>query len=308
MANVLVQVGDVLGTRKWPIDQPGNQSDQVAAVSIGMLGTSSYTQVDVNAWREGGAAHLECQHWCSDSAETGPGSKTSTYPTYLRDYFIALIPSQFGADAGADVLHVSVHKLGDVSWLRFKTHVNDRATRNGGVVPGRSNKDYFGSCSVDWIQDDFLTLSRHNSGRYQSLKWLFLPHADPNQKNAIIEIFSWYGIIGFRYFAASWDGKKYKYSLVGVQPFNGQTSGTIGRGFYGTWGEGFMPLGTSQNFIDVNYYNMVLGGAPGHGYWDSANKDAYAKNWNDPGFKGDVIRRESDYVRGLPGDSTKLTV
>lgn len=267
--------------------------------------SATYTQLDVLTRGTNGATLNACQHYCADDLNAGPIGAYSGQG-YLRDYFIALVPSQSGTDTGADVLHVSAHKIGNGYYLKFKTHVNDRAARNGSTVPGRASKDYYGSCSVDWIKDDFLSTERHESGRYQSLKWLYIPHADPKLKNGIMEVFSWYGIIGFRHFAASWDGKKYKYSLVGCQPYNGQTSGTIGRGFYGTWGEGFMSMGTAENFLDVNYYNMVLGGAPGHGYWDSANKDT--TKWNDPGFQGSAIRRESDFVRGLPGDMTKFAV
>lgn len=263
----------------------------------------TYTQFDVIGWRSGSSPHNVCQHDCADDLNAGPDHKQYQGDGYLRDYLIGLIPSQFGIGAGLDVLHVSLHKVSDKYYLKFKTHVNDRSSRNGGTVPGRKD-DYFGSCNVDWIVDDLMSKKSYESGNYQSLKWLLLPHADASQKNALLEVFSYYGIVGFRYFAAKWDGSKYSYSMVGVQPYNGQTSNTLGRGYYGTWGEGFMAMGTDQRFIDVNYYHMILGSDAQYGYWDSPSQDS--KGAAPTQFDHKAVKRELDFVRGTPAYVTKL--
>lgn len=301
----------MLGSTNWPMTEGGTPCEQIAAVTI----SPTYTQLDIVGWCDNQSPKVVCKHDCADDLQKGPAGAYKG-EGYLRDYFIGLVDSQLDdtkSGKGLDIIHVSLHQVGNVCYLKFKTHVNDRAKRNGAAVAGK-DQDYFGSCNVNWIKDEFMSKERYQSGSYQSLKWLRMDSSSKQNKNAIMEVFSWYGVLGLRYFAASWNGTKYDYSMVGVQPFNGQTSGTIGRGVYGTWGEGFMTMGqvsraggTSTNgsgFRDVNYYNMVLGGKLGHGYWDSANKDPVA--WSDPGFKGDAIRRESDFVRGVGDDVTPL--
>lgn len=240
---------------------------------------------------------------------------------YLRDYLIALIPAQTtypdGQSAGADLLHVSQHRGADGKYyLVFRTHVNlqalDPQTDQLIKTDDPTGKpDHFGNCESSVIADELYTKARHVSGAYQSLKWLYMPHSDGNYRHGIMEIFSWYGVLGMRYFAALWDtvNKRYYYSIRGLQPYNGQASSTIGRGCSSTWGAGFMTFGTPEDFIDVNFYNLTLGkkfvanDMEGPGWWSTKSRDP---RWDKSKPAMPAIVRESDWKRGTADYITPL--
>lgn len=166
----------------------------------------------------------------------------------IRPYLTALVPSCTGK--GLDVLRIALHqsKNGRKS-LYFHTHV-----RSATSTPGPRSvlwKQYQSSELYDKLADS-------ESGQYFHIK--FIPtRREVKIKGqmtivpAILEIFSWYGVLGVRLFAAS-SPNGCDYELEGQQPFLGQTSIGAGLGCSGDWSHGFLPWNTDGSWVDSHVF------------------------------------------------------
>ncbi|MCJ1365189.1 hypothetical protein MMC16_004310 [Acarospora aff. strigata] len=110
-------------------------------------------------------------------------------------------------------------------WLKFSTH----RRRNDPIGPGVHSTHT--DCRETQVRDDFA--SRYASGAYFNIKWIRCSYH--RSKNAVLEIFSWYGILGTRLFAPK-NRNGWEYELVGQQPYMGQTSLGMGLGSERNWG------------------------------------------------------------------------
>jgi hypothetical protein len=64
----------------------------------------------------------------------------------------------------------------------------------------------------------------------------------------VLEVFSWYGIIGTRLFGPGLS--HYQYDLIGQQPYLGQTSIAAGTGYTGDWNHGILPWTSEEGWVD----------------------------------------------------------
>lgn len=179
----------------------------------------------------------------------------------IRPYLTALIPSRTGK--GLDVLRIAQYERKDgQKYIYFHTHV-----RSEPCAPG--------SDSVIWKQtppsEVYDKLADNNHGHYFHVKFI------PTQREvmfkgkmtavpAILEVFSWYGVLGVRMFAPS-SPNDFKYGLEGQQPFLGQTSIGAGLGCSGDWGQGFLPWNSKDRWVDANVFIPSPGSVGAQGSW-----------------------------------------
>lgn len=194
----------------------------------------------------------------------------------IRPYLTALIPSCTGK--GLDVLRIALHERRDGrKYLYFHTHV--RTTTS---APGPKSiiwKQYQSNGVYDKLADS-------KNGHYFHIK--FIPtrreitcKGETTTVPAILEVFSWYGVLGVRMFAVSspdgWD-----YELEGQQPFLGQTSIGAGLGCSGDWGHGFLPWNNEDHWVDSNVFIPLPVSEGIQGSWGMSLDDAdreHVRGW-----------------------------
>ncbi|KAJ9299455.1 hypothetical protein DTO271G3_3077 [Paecilomyces variotii] len=245
-----VLVGDVLGLGNDQVvvisGDYNNPEMQLYSRPLETSTSSAFTLAGRNVFDEG--------DYCDDKL--------------IRPYLTALVPSCTGK--GLDVLRIALHERRDGrKYLYFHTHV-----RTATSAPGPKSivwKQYQSNGVYDKLADS-------KNGHYFHIK--FIPTRRDITHNgktsivpAILEVFSWYGVLGVRMFAAStpngWD-----YELDGQQPFLGQTSIGAGLGCSGDWGQGFLPWNTDGNWIDSNVFIPVPGSKEVRGSWGMSLDDA----------------------------------
>ncbi|QPC80200.1 hypothetical protein HYE68_010952 [Fusarium pseudograminearum] len=190
----------------------------------------------------------------------------SGFPLF-RPFFSALVPSEDRASPNSlSILQVSLHeynkkphfifRLTDtVSWtMKTSTPVEDRLA---------SDPHYF---HLKWIrcsrQSDF----------------------DLNTSNAVLEVFSFYGVLGIRLFAPISDKKLESYQEIGMLQYMGQTSIGTGLGCEGDWGSGILTWGADKNdFVDIESFKLDASGNSGNGTWGMSATDTerpLVKGWD----------------------------
>lgn len=187
--------------------------------------------------------------------------EASIKKTLVCNYFTGLMPSESG-NPGLDVLNISLHKDGAKYFLKFRTHRRTTESIGPGVHATHAN------CQDREVTDELA--SRYGSGAYFNIKWLRCSYG--KSKNAILEIYSWYGILGTRLFAPK-NNNGWEYSLVGQQPYMGQTSLGMGLGCEGDWGYGFMTWGPNEDWVDSNVWHLKPDGSNGEGNWGMTKED-----------------------------------
>ncbi|KAJ5203822.1 uncharacterized protein N7498_004701 [Penicillium cinerascens] len=241
-----VLVGDVLGVGSDQVvvisGDYNNPEIQLYSRSMESSAPSAFTLAGRNAFDEG--------EYCDDKM--------------IRPYLTALVPS--GTGKGLDVLRIALHQRKDgQKYLYFHTHV--RSTTS---TPGPKSviwKQYQPAESTS-VRDK---LAESPDAHYFHIRFI------PTRREvmvrgkmaivpAILEVFSWYGVVGVRMFAAS-TPNGCDYELDGQQPFLGQTSIGSGLGCAGDWGHGFLPWNNEDRWIDSNVFIPLSGSKEAQGSW-----------------------------------------
>ncbi|KAJ5972115.1 uncharacterized protein N7479_002033 [Penicillium vulpinum] len=238
-----VLVGDVLGVGSDQVvvisGDYNNPEMQLYSRSMEASTPSAFTLAGRSAFDEG--------DYCDDKL--------------IRPYLTALVPSCTGK--GSDVLRIALHQRKDGrKYLYFHTHVRSATT-----APGPK--------SVIWTQyrssEVYDKLADNKNGHYFHIK--FIPtrrelkyKGSMTTVPAILEVFSWYGVLGVRMFAAS-SPNECDYELEGQQPFLGQTSIGAGLGCSGDWGQGFLPWNDKDRWVDSNVFIPLPGSKEVQGSW-----------------------------------------
>lgn len=238
---------------------PGDQPAIIAAASSS---SKSNTVLTINP--STGAA---VSHTCNPKASGALGQ-------FVTHHLTALLPS---GKAGVDLVTVDSYKQTDKAYtLSFTTH-----------LANADAKTPFVRCTTTELSDPLAPYAK--SGAYFTIKWQRCTTED--DPRCIMEIFSFFGVLGVRYFSAldlQTGDNTSRWRLAGQIPYLGQTSLGAGRGSHVDWGHGFMAWGVGKNkeFIDSNTANVEDGkGTFGFRVTD-ANKQIYG-GWNE-----DVRKRQ----------------
>ncbi|RDW72772.1 uncharacterized protein DSM5745_07944 [Aspergillus mulundensis] len=227
-----VLVGDVLGCG----------SDQVVVVC------GDFTAPTLRLFGHISASGAQGQETNTTMATLGRSKMSSPCDLRLvRPYMTALIANQGGS--GLNVLQISQHASpsGD-KYMVFHTYMRASST-SGNNAPNVENQD-----AIIWdtvkevtVKD---TLASSKSGQYFHIKFIQTTYDIQNKTrlHGILEVFSWYGVLGVRLFAAGKAG--WDYELRGQQPYLGQTSIMAGPGCTGDWGSGILPWTSEDDWVD----------------------------------------------------------
>jgi hypothetical protein len=197
-----------------------------------------------------------------------------TVPTQTLPYFHALLPT---VDAtGLDILKLSLHVNNGKPSLLFR--LSQYSAESGSWTT-----------NTQLIED-----SLADNRRYFHLKWIRCRYETSVHEtdNALLEVFSYYGMIGIRLFASEDSNRPWAYKEVGQQQYLGQTSIGAGLGAYGDWAQGILTWGSqSQDFADLTEW--IPDGSVNHsgGSWGMRQGDtnrAHIPGW-------DVTRRPGYY-------------
>ncbi|CAN9354864.1 unnamed protein product [Alternaria alternata] len=173
----------------------------------------------------------------------------------------ALVPSLSSSPkpAGQDLLQISRRKNGKQQFIAFHTH----------VASGDQN-DPLCNCAVSEVED---ALASRSPEHFFSIKWM--PVRVLEQARAVLEVFSWYGVLGVRVFACSHteDGSVGEWTLHGQFPHLGQTSIGAGLGCYGDWGHGFVTWAEENEWTDANTFRPVEKDDLKSGWWGMVWED-----------------------------------
>ncbi|KAG9758020.1 hypothetical protein KCU73_g4112, partial [Aureobasidium melanogenum] len=157
----------------------------------------------------------------------------------VQPYLTALAPSLSGK--GLDVLQISLHQgANNKKKILFRTHArNDQG-------PNQNSDPWSGCQQSEWYEDP---LASDPNGRYFSMKWIRCRYKIAETEYwGVLQVFSWYGIIGTRLFGAG--PSRYQYDLIGQQPYLGQTSIAAGNGCTGDWSHGILPWTIKEDWAD----------------------------------------------------------
>ncbi|CEI70479.1 hypothetical protein FVEN_g1015 [Fusarium venenatum] len=193
----------------------------------------------------------------------------------IKPFFSALVPSEDRASPNSlSILQVSLHEY------KQKPHFIFRLTD-----------------TVSWTTktstpvEDRLASDPH----YFHLKWIRCSRRsdfDLNTSNAILEVFSFYGVLGIRLFAPISEKNLANYQEIGMLQYMGQTSIGTGLGCEGDWGSGILTWGTERNdFVDFEAFKPHTSGSAGKGTWGMSATDTerpLVKGWDvdsRPGYK-----------------------
>jgi hypothetical protein len=167
----------------------------------------------------------------------------------------ALVPSLpcSPKPAGQDLLQISRRKSGQRHRIAFHTHA-----ASGDL------SDPFCNCAGSEVED---ALASRSPEHFFSIKWM--PVQVLEQARAVLEVFSWYGVLGVRVFACSYneDGGIGEWTLHGQFPHLGQTSIGAGLGCYGDWGHGFVTWAAENEWIDANTFRPAGKEDLSSGWW-----------------------------------------
>jgi hypothetical protein len=173
----------------------------------------------------------------------------------------ALVPSLTSSSqpAGQDLLQISRRKSRQRHFIAFHTH-----SASG------DPDDPLCSCAGSEVED---ALASRSPEHYFSIKWM--PVQVLEQRRAVLEVFSWYGVLGVRVFAYSpiEDGGDGEWVLLGQLPHLGQTSIGAGLGCYGDWGHGFVTWAAENEWTDANAFRPVGKGDLSSGWWGMVWED-----------------------------------
>ncbi|KAL1607600.1 hypothetical protein SLS60_002534 [Paraconiothyrium brasiliense] len=157
----------------------------------------------------------------------------------LLTALVSSLPSS-SRPAGQDLLQISRRRSGTRYFVGFHTH-----------AASGDPEDPFCNCTGSEVEDP---LASRSPEHYFSLKWI--PVRVSGQARAVLEVFSWYGVLGVRVFAcsSSEDGSASEWTLLGQLPHLGQTSIGAGLGCYGDWGHGFITWEAEDEWTDANIF------------------------------------------------------
>ncbi|EUC41075.1 hypothetical protein COCMIDRAFT_9151 [Bipolaris oryzae ATCC 44560] len=187
----------------------------------------------------------------------------------------ALVPSLPGSPnpAGHDLLQISRRKNGKKHVIAFHTH----------AASGDAS-DPLCNCVGSEVED---ALASRSPEHFFSIKWM--PVRVVGQARAVLEVFSWYGVLGVRVFTCpqTGDGGMGEWTLHGQFPHLGQTSIGAGLGCYGDWGHGFVAWAEENEWTDANTFRPVRKDDLSLGWWGMVWEDC-----DRPSVRGwDVERR-----------------
>ncbi|OOQ83079.1 hypothetical protein PEBR_38554 [Penicillium brasilianum] len=177
----------------------------------------------------------------------------------LRPFVTALLPAQPAQKKPPSILQLALHKVDEKPTLVFR-------------VTNRASGSTEWKTTISRVEDP-LSTDEH----YFHLKWIRCTHQPPGfeSRNALLEIFSFYGALGIRLFSAENSRKLDEYSEQGRQQYMGQTSLGTGLGAEGDWANGIMTWGSSENdFMDVTRWTPDVNGKMGEGAWGMREGDA----------------------------------
>lgn len=161
--------------------------------------------------------------------------------TTIEPCFMALIPSPKRSST-CDLLSVSLKQKDKKCYISF--HVHERRDHA---------KDPFYHCgeSDDYL-DPFYGNPNYFHIKWQRCEWEYTT-------NAVMQLYSWYGVLAMRVFAPTDAGSNKNWNCVGLVPYMGQTSIGAGLGCAGDWGHGYMTWGNNQDFVDINEWVKAKG-------------------------------------------------
>ncbi|KAL3422073.1 hypothetical protein PVAG01_06229 [Phlyctema vagabunda] len=179
----------------------------------------------------------------------------------MRPYFSALIPSVGGdSNPGLNIITLALHKEDNQNYLIFKLH------RRSDEVQGEESQTWTGCRESERIPDDLA-----GNPVYFHIKWLRCRMND--NTNAIMEVYSFYGMLSMRVFNARDTKKPWAYMLAGQQPYLGQTSIGMGMGAYGDWGYGILTHGWNEDWVDINDWKPKSATEMEEGSWGLSAAD-----------------------------------
>ncbi|KAJ4012625.1 hypothetical protein NW752_008338 [Fusarium irregulare] len=210
----------------------------------------------------------------SETAQKHVPQTISNLPL-IRPFFHALIPSEDRASPNSlSILQVSLHEFNQKPHFVFRlTDTTTWTTKTSTPVEDRlaSDPHYF---HIKWIR-----CSRKSD-------------FDLNTSNAVLEVFSFYGVLGIRLFAPISEKKLEDYQEIGMLQYMGQTSVGTGLGCEGDWGNGILTWGSKENdFVDFVAWTPGASGLSGEGRWGMSAADTerpLIKGWDvehRPGYK-----------------------
>lgn len=170
----------------------------------------------------------------------------------IRPYFNALIPTEQldGTTSGMSLLQVSLHNVSNKPHLVFRlTNLTTFTTQTSKPVKDTlfSNPNYF---HIKWLR-----CARSSSLQYST-------------SNALLEVFSFYGVLGIRLFAPTDETRVADYEEIGRLQYMAQTSVGVGLGSEGDWGNGILGWGVDEvEFIDLVEWREDGSGVVGKGAW-----------------------------------------
>lgn len=218
-----VLVGDVMG---WGYDQ-----------AVAVKPTSDEGTTVAIYGQQSGSPDMVCVglHQCDTNLDTA----------IVSPLLSALVPSLSSSPkpTGQDLIQISRRKDKKRHYIAFHTH-----------VASGDQSDPLCNCAVSEVEDP---LASRSAEHFFSIKWM--PVRVLEQARAVLEVFSWYGVLGVRVFACSHteDGSIGEWTLHGQFPHLGQTSIGAGLGCYGDWGHGFVTWAEENEWTDANTFKPV---------------------------------------------------
>lgn len=189
------------------------------------------------------------------SRSTDTKSPVVTHDLLVRPHFTAINYPRQGA--GVQILAVATIRRASKIYTHFRT-ISFGGEDNYGIpkaIPADSEVeddlyDKPGFFSQTWIRvsADYVRTFPATTA------------ATKHATNAVLQVFSLYGVLGCRLFVEASDNQNGSdWVLAGQIPYMGQASTGTGCGNYGIWNYGLLSWGSGPGFEDVNFWNVKRG-------------------------------------------------
>lgn len=163
-----------------------------------------------------------------------------------------------------DMFHISeIHRDGqDSIVIRKWTGTDMIQNRVRGMMYNTNTASALGDVSTKSVIADTINTGRNRS-HFISLRFLRCSVEKPvKTDNAIMQVFSLYGMLGYRVFGPSSADRKV-YELIAQCPYLGQPALGVGIGSHGELGAGIVPFGMSKHWVDEAYWRYQLNAQAG---------------------------------------------
>lgn len=195
----------------------------------------------------------------SDAAEQHQCQQDNAQASeFVCPLFNAIYPEAKPKSTGTDTPSIST--IINVFYVRKNGKIMTAFREHRRSSPQNNPAASTWTCTTSYVADDFATQARTSAGYYYPIKWMSVQHpglnpdVDGQAATAIVQVFSYYGCVGYRLYGRK-KASDSEIVMLGQQCYNGQPSLGIGCTVDALFGGEFLAY-KARAFADYRQYQV----------------------------------------------------